>query len=78
VGENSKTLLAQAEEAGVDLPNSCRAGLCGACMVKVIEGEVKQEQVPAITPQHVAEGYALACCCVPTSDIKAEVNFQRF
>lgn len=78
VGENSKTLLAQAEEAGVDLPNSCRAGLCGACMVKVIEGEVKQEQVPAITPQHIAEGYALACCCVPTSDIKAEVNFQRF
>lgn len=78
IGDNSKTLLVQAEQAGVDMPNSCRAGLCGACMVKVTEGEVQQERVPAITQRHIDEGYALACSCVPKSDIKAEVGIRRF
>ncbi|EGU36069.1 ferredoxin/oxidoreductase [Vibrio sp. N418] len=72
VGDNQRTMLEQAEEAGVNIPNSCRAGLCGACRVKVVSGKVTHAQVPALDHIDVAGGEALACCAVPSSDIEVK------
>ncbi|CAM4381669.1 YcbX family protein [Vibrio agarivorans] len=69
-GNNQEPLLNQAEAQGVKMRSSCRSGLCGACKVKVTSGEVKQPNAPAITEHEKEQGYALACCCVPETDIE--------
>ncbi|WP_428468392.1 MOSC N-terminal beta barrel domain-containing protein [Photobacterium minamisatsumaniensis] len=69
-GNNQKTLLEQAEDAGIMIANSCRAGLCGACKVTVESGMVDQPDVPALLPGEKEAGKVLACCCVPKSDIE--------
>jgi ferredoxin len=69
-GNNQSTLLEQAEAAGVPIANSCRAGFCGACKVKVESGKVHQPDVPALQDHERNMGMALACCCVPETDIE--------
>lgn len=32
-------------DAGLELPYTCRAGICGACVARVVEGEVDQSDV---------------------------------
>lgn len=69
-GDNQKTLLEQAEEAGAPIANSCRAGLCGACKVTVESGKIHQPDVPALQEHERNMGIALACCSVPQTDIE--------
>jgi uncharacterized protein YcbX/ferredoxin-NADP reductase len=69
-GDNQKTLLEQAEEAGVSIAHTCRAGFCGACKVTVESGLVHQPDVPAIQESEIAEGKVLACCSVPRTDVE--------
>ncbi|GEM75812.1 hybrid-cluster NAD(P)-dependent oxidoreductase [Vibrio sagamiensis] len=69
VGNNQKTLLEQAEDAGKSIVHSCRAGLCGACKVNVVSGQVDQPEVLALTEEERAMGTVLACCAVPTTDV---------
>ncbi|PMH43181.1 (2Fe-2S)-binding protein [Vibrio sp. 10N.286.49.B3] len=69
-GDNQTTLLEQAELAGVPLANSCRSGICGACKVTVESGKVKQESAPALKENEQYLGKALACCCVPETDVE--------
>ncbi|ASA57332.1 hybrid-cluster NAD(P)-dependent oxidoreductase [Vibrio gazogenes] len=69
-GNNQQTLLEQAEEQGIAISNSCRAGLCGACRVKVTQGRVSQPDVPALEDKDRQAGMVLACCCVPDTDLE--------
>lgn len=69
-GNNQKTLLEQAEDAGLSIAHSCRAGFCGACKVTVESGLVHQPDVPAIQESEIAEGKVLACCSVPKTDVE--------
>ena len=39
-GNNQQVLLEQLEQAGIRVPYSCRAGICGCCRIKLLEGEV--------------------------------------
>ncbi|KJY76717.1 flavodoxin [Vibrio coralliilyticus] len=70
VGNNQKPLLEQAEDAGIPIAHSCRAGLCGACKVTVESGKVHQPDVPGLQDHEMNMGIALACCCVPETDIE--------
>lgn len=68
-GNNQQTLLEQGEDAGLILPYSCRGGMCGSCKVKLESGDVKQLADDGLMAEEKAQGYVLACSCVPTSDV---------
>ncbi|MGY3919687.1 MOSC N-terminal beta barrel domain-containing protein [Aeromonas eucrenophila] len=68
-GNNQGTVLDQAHKQGVELPWSCRAGICGSCKQTLLSGEVDHPEAPAITAAERAEGKILTCCAVPLTDL---------
>lgn len=61
VNRSHETVLESALGAGVPMPYSCTMGGCGACRVKLIEGEMVMEEPNCLTPQERADGYMLIC-----------------
>jgi ring-1,2-phenylacetyl-CoA epoxidase subunit PaaE len=58
---NADNVLEAATQAGLELPFSCRAGVCSTCRTKVISGEVEMEQNYALEDWELQQGYILAC-----------------
>jgi ring-1,2-phenylacetyl-CoA epoxidase subunit PaaE len=58
---DEETVLDAAARAGVELPFSCRAGVCSTCRTKVIRGEVEMAQNYALEDWELEQGYVLAC-----------------
>ncbi|WP_136715868.1 2Fe-2S iron-sulfur cluster-binding protein [Halorientalis salina] len=69
-------VLDAAEDAGLDLPYSCRQGQCTSCVGKLLEGEIDQSEGTALDPMQEADGYALLCISYPTSDCRIETEAQ--
>jgi ring-1,2-phenylacetyl-CoA epoxidase subunit PaaE len=58
---HEETVLDAAARAGIELPFSCRAGVCSTCRTKVIRGEVAMAQNYALEEWELEQGYVLAC-----------------
>ncbi len=61
------TVLEAAEAAGLDLPYSCRGGMCCTCRCKVAEGTVEMDTNYSLEPWELEAGFVLACQARPTS-----------
>jgi ferredoxin-NADP reductase len=67
-----QTLLDAADAHGLPIPSLCRAGVCGTCRTRVVEGLVDCDG-GVLDAEDRAAGYVLACVASPRSDCVIEV-----
>jgi len=60
---------------GIELPYSCKGGVCSTCRCRLTEGEVDMDVNFALEDYEVARGFILACQSYPVTD-RVVVNFD--
>ncbi len=54
--------------SGLDLPYSCKGGVCCTCRAKIMQGSVVMDKNFTLEPWESAQGFVLSCQARPTSD----------
>ncbi|NIJ50907.1 ferredoxin--NADP reductase [Dyadobacter arcticus] len=63
-----ETVLEAALNMDIDLPYSCQAGMCTACMGRCVSGKVQMDEEDALSQAEIDEGFILTCVTHPMSD----------
>lgn len=66
-------LLDALNGAGLDVPYSCRAGSCHACLVRCVTGEPQDARPDALAADQRLKGWRLACQCTVIEDLNVDV-----
>ncbi len=69
------SILEAGRAAGIDLPFSCKGGMCSTCRAKLIEGEVKMAKNYALEPHEVDAGFVLTCQSYPLTE-RVQISFD--
>nr|WP_230306707.1 2Fe-2S iron-sulfur cluster-binding protein [Bordetella pertussis] len=69
-------MLDSALAQGVELPYSCKGGVCSTCRCKVVAGEVDMDANFALEDYEVARGFVLSCQSYPVSD-RLVIDFDQ-
>ena len=74
--EAGESILDAALNHGYSLSYGCRNGACGSCKGKVLHGEIQygEEELIALDEQDEADGFALFCQAMPSSDVTIEAR----
>lgn len=73
---DGQSVLDAAAAAGIELPFSCRAGVCSTCRARVVKGEVTMDQNHALEDWELAEGFVLCCQAHPTG-AELEISYDN-
>lgn len=76
VAFDGEAVIDAAARQAVDLPYACKAGVCGACRARVVEGEARMTANHALDPHEVEAGFVLACQTQPL-DSRLVLDFDR-
>ncbi len=60
-----ESILAAAGRAGLDVPYSCRSGVCATCRARLIEGQVRMDRNFALHKADLDAGFVLTCQAHP-------------
>jgi ferredoxin-NADP reductase len=56
-----ESILEAAERNAIQVPSSCRSGVCGTCRMRKLSGNVSMDGQAALSDPEIADGYFLAC-----------------
>jgi len=68
MSSDGSSIVDAAAEQGIELPFSCKAGVCATCRTHLREGEVRMDANYGLEPWEVEKGYVLACQSHPVTD----------
>lgn len=66
--ENDDSVLAAAARNGLELPYSCKGGMCCTCRCRVTEGAAEMATNYSLEPWEQEAGFTLACQARPTTE----------
>jgi ring-1,2-phenylacetyl-CoA epoxidase subunit PaaE len=75
-GAGDESILAAAARAGLEVPYSCKSGVCATCRAKVLEGQVRMDRNFALEKDDVAAGFILTCQAHPLTE-RVRVSFDE-
>lgn len=73
---DSKNIVDAAAEHGLELPYSCKGGVCATCRTWLRQGKVRMKTNYALEPWEVEKGFVLACQSYPVSD-KVVLDYDK-
>lgn len=74
--KNAANLVDAGIQAGLEMPFSCKGGVCSTCRALVVEGEVDMDINFALEDYEVARGFVLCCQSFPVTD-RLVIDFDR-
>ena len=69
-------VLDAAAAAGLEVPYSCKSGVCCTCRAKLIQGKVRMDRNFALEPHEVAAGFVLTCQAHPLTE-RVVISFDE-
>lgn len=75
-GAGDESILAAAGRAGLDVPYSCKSGVCATCRARVLEGRVRMDRNFALEKADLDAGFVLTCQAHPLTE-RVVVSFDE-